>query len=243
LIETSRLCRSFGPIRAVEDLDLRVDAGEIFGFLGPNGAGKTTTIRMLCGLLEPTSGTLAIDGHDYRSAGSRIRQITALAPDTPPLYDYLSGWQYVAFVAGLYGIAADDRDRDGRRNLERLGLIDRADELCKGYSHGMRKKLHLAAVLTTRPRLLILDEPTTGLDPASVRTLKDMLSDARAEGVTVFLSTHVLSTAEEICDRVGILYEGRLRAEGSLSALRKDGLDTLEDVFLDLTENEADASS
>lgn len=235
MIQTTQLTRDFNRKRAVDSLDLAVNAGEIFGFLGPNGAGKTTTIRMLCGLIEPTSGTLAIDGRDFRTGGAHIRRISGLAPDTPPLYDYLTGWQYVAFVAGLYGVDAATRDREAARHLERFGLTDRADDLCKGYSHGMKKKLHLAAILTTQPRLLILDEPTNGLDPASVRNLKDTLQTVRDEGVTVFLSTHVLAVAEEICDRVGILSDGRLLATGAMNELRREGDESLEQIFLDLT--------
>ncbi len=235
MIVLEHLSRTFGPTRAVDDLSLDVHAGELFGFLGPNGAGKTTTIRMLCGLLRPTSGTLAIDGLRYDTGGTRIRAMTGLVPDTPPLYDFLSARQYVRFVGSLYGIAPAESVRDGDALLERLGLADRADDLCKGYSFGMRKKTHLAAVLAARPKVLFLDEPTAGLDPASARLFKDLITELRDEGTTVFVSTHLLETAEEVCDRVAILADGRLRAIGTMDELRTSGRTSLEDIFLALT--------
>jgi ABC-2 type transport system ATP-binding protein len=241
MIVTRGLTRSFGKTEAVNGLDLDVRAGEIYGFLGPNGAGKTTTIRMLAGLLRPSAGTLHIGGLDPRVDPRGVRALSGLVPDTPPLYEYLSGREYIGFVASLYGLSATDRDARGERFLEVFDLAGRADELCKGYSHGMRKKLHMAAILTTRPRVLLLDEPTSGLDPASARRLKDVLVEARSQGTAVFLSTHLLPTAEELCDRVGILVQGRLRAEGTMEELRGRGGDgSLEEIFLRLTRDTDD---
>lgn len=242
MIETRALTRRFGNAEAVVDLDLSVRDGEIFAFLGPNGAGKTTTIRMLCGLLQPTSGSSRIGGHDLAREPDAVRRVMALVPDTPPLYEFLTGREYIGFVASLYGVDAAKRDALGMRYLEEFDLASRADEVCKSYSHGMRKKLHIAAVLTTEPRVLLLDEPTNGLDPASARRLKDVLVATRDAGAAVFMSTHLLATAEEISDRVGILTDGRLRAEGTMEDLRRDGGGdaSLEDVFLRLTE-EADS--
>jgi len=236
-IEARGLGRAFGDLWAVRELDLSVRTGEIFGFLGQNGAGKTTTIRMLCGLLRPTEGTLRVEGNDPRIQPDAVRRAIGFVPDAPPLYDYLTGRQHIGFVASLYGVPSDLRDERASSLLETLDLEGRADDLCKGYSHGMRKKIHLAAVLVTSPRVLLLDEPTSGLDPRSARRLKDLLLKARAGGSTVFLSTHLLDTAEELCDRVGILSEGRLQAEGSLDELRVlRGERSLEAIFLALTD-------
>ena len=237
MIETRGLSRHFGSTTAVDQLDLAVRGGEIYGFLGPNGAGKTTTIRMLCGLLRPTAGSIRIGGVDLAADPMAVRAMIGFVPDTPPLYEYLTATEYIGFVASLYRLPAAVRDERAAFHLQQLGLADRAHELCKSLSHGMRKKLHIAAVLTLAPRVLILDEPTNGLDPRSGRVLKDVLARARDDGTTVFLSTHVLATAEEICDRVGILNRGRLLAEGTMAELRaRDGARSLEEVFLRLTD-------
>ncbi|MEO6593282.1 MAG: ATP-binding cassette domain-containing protein [Planctomycetota bacterium] len=237
VIETRGLSRRFGSTDAVRQLDLRVRAGEIYGFLGPNGAGKTTAIRMLCGLLRPTAGTIRIGDVDLAAEPMKVRAMIGLVPDTPPLYDYLTAVEYIGFVASLYRLPAAVRDAGAERFLSTFGLADRRDDLCKSFSHGMRKKLHLAAMLTVAPRLLILDEPTNGLDPKSARVLKDVLGEVRDEGATVFFSTHVLATAEQICDRIGILDAGRLLAEGTLQELRaRDSSESLEDVILKLTD-------
>ncbi len=238
MIETQNLWRTFDGDPAVCDLDLSIAPGEIYGFLGPNGAGKTTTLRMLSGLLEPSRGELRINGLDYRGDPRALRSITGLVPDTPPLFDYLTGRQYIALVASLYGIPRKQRDAGAERLLSLLDLHERADDLCKGYSHGMRKKVHLAAVLVTDPRVLFLDEPTTGLDPRSTRVLKDLVCECRDRGTTIMLSTHVLEAAEELSDRIGILDGGRLKAEGSIAELRAQrGEASLEAIFLRLTDN------
>jgi ABC-2 type transport system ATP-binding protein len=219
----------------VRGLDLAVGAGELYGFLGPNGAGKTTTIRMLAGLLRPSEGGLRIGGLDYRSDARAIKQITGLVPDTPPLHDYLTGRQYIGLVASLWHVNRRDRDARAASLLDTLELTEVADELCKGYSHGTRKKIHIAAVLVTAPRVLLLDEPTTGLDPVSARRLKDLLKAEAAAGTTVLLSTHVLETAEQICHRIGVLDQGSLKAEGTMPELRaRFGEGSLEDLFLRL---------
>ncbi len=240
MIETFGLGRTFDRTVAVKHLNLAVREGEIYGFLGPNGAGKTTTMRMLNGLLRPTTGEIRISGTSYSDDATRLRSMTGFVPDTPPLYEYLTGRQYIGFVASLYSVPAAERDAGAERWLTAFDLLHRADDISKGYSHGMRKKLHLAAVLVTRPSVLFLDEPTTGLDPKSARALKDLLLEVRADGATVFLSTHLLDTAEELCDRIGILADGQLRAEGTVDEIRAraDG-GTLESIFLDLTDQQA----
>jgi ABC-2 type transport system ATP-binding protein len=236
-IAVADLGRHYHGSWAVRHLTLQVAAGELYGFLGQNGAGKTTTIRMLAGLLQPSEGTLRLGGLDYARHGRELRARVGLVPDTPPLYDYLTGRQYVALVASLWRVERRQRDARCERLFDLLQLDGVADELCKGYSHGTRKKMHLAAVLTTAPQILLLDEPTTGLDPLSVRRLKDLLRDEAARGAAVLLSTHVLETAEQICHRVGILAAGALRAEGTAEQLRSaHGGASLEDVFLHLTD-------
>jgi ABC-2 type transport system ATP-binding protein len=236
VIRTERLGREFAGKWAVRDLDLVVRPGEIYGFLGQNGAGKTTTLRMLTGILRPSAGALRILGMDHATSGRALKQQLGFVPDTPPLYDYLTGRQYVALVASLWRVPRRDRDERCERLLDALGLAEHADELCKSYSHGTRRKIHLTAVLVTAPRVLLLDEPTSGLDPLSTRRLKDLLLAEAAQGTTVFLSTHGLELAEQICHRVGILARGRLQAEGTVAELRaRHGDSSLEDVFLATT--------
>ena len=235
-IETIGLGRHYDGRWAVRDLALRVAHGEIYGFLGQNGAGKTTTIRMLAGLLQPSAGTARIEGREHGEAGRSLKRVIGLVPDTPPLYDYLTGRQHVGLVASLWGIPRKERDQRCERLFHLFGLTEIADQLCKGYSHGTRKKLHIAAVLTTAPQVLLLDEPTSGLDPLSTRRLKDLLLEEVARGTTVMLSTHVLEIAEQICHRVGILSNGNLRAEGTVPELRqRHGNRSFEDVFLSTT--------
>jgi ABC-2 type transport system ATP-binding protein len=236
VVEAIALGRSFGGAWAVRGLDLSIGPGELYGFLGRNGAGKTTTIRMLAGLLRPSEGRVRILGLEHGDASLRLKAMIGLVPDTPPLYDYLTGRQYIALVASLWRVARSDRDARAERLLHTLGLDGIADDLCKTYSHGTRKKIHVAAVMTTAPRVLLLDEPTTGLDPRSARALKDLLRAEASRGTTILFSTHVLDAAEQICNRVGILDRGRLLAEGSIEQLRRErGAGSLEDIFLRLT--------
>jgi ABC-2 type transport system ATP-binding protein len=243
VIESRGLGREFGGKWAVRELDLTIGAGELYGFLGQNGAGKTTTLRLLAGLLRPSAGSMSIAGLQHATGGRELKQLLGFVPDTPPLYDYLTGRQYVALVASLWRVDRKTRDERSERLLAMLGLTDAADELCKSYSHGMRKKINLCAVLATAPSVLLLDEPTTGLDPVSTRRLKDLLRDEAARGTTLLLSTHVLGVAEQICDRVGILVAGHLEAEGTVTELcQQHGQGSLEDVFLSLTDGGAGAS-
>ncbi len=233
MIEIRNLCKSYSLRPAVHNLCLRVEPGEIYGFLGPNGAGKTTTLRVLAGLLKPDDGDVSVGGFKVPDELREARRVVAFVSDTPPLYDYLTGREYVDFVASLYGVHAADRDARREHFLAAFGLADRAGELCKGYSHGMRKKIHLAAMLVTSPKVLLLDEPTNGLDPSSARLFKDAMIEIRKAGVAVMLSTHLLDTAAELCDRIGILSDGKLAAEGTLDELlAAHGDASLEAVFL-----------
>lgn len=256
MIETSNLTKYFGKLCAVDTLSLHVEPGEIFGFLGPNGAGKTTTINMLTGLLRPTSGTATLSGYDIQKQSLQAKAILGLMPDTPQLYESLSGRQFVRLIADLYEVAPKQSEKEMGVLFEQLELADAADDRIKGYSYGMQKKILLISVLVHHPRILFLDEPTSGLDPRSARTVREILRERCEHGCTVFMTTHILEVAERICDRVGIISKGQLIALGTLTELQKKreqlqgdvltgqehphGMSalhsaTLEDIFLDLT--------
>ncbi len=232
--------KRYGRFQAVHPLDLHVPPGEVFGFLGPNGAGKTTTIRMLAGVLKPSGGRILIDGVDLARDPVEARRRTGVIPDRPYLYDKLSAREFLAFVAGIYRVDPGVAEARARALLAEVDLADRADELVEAYSHGMKQRLVLAAALLHEPRLLIVDEPMVGLDPGGARKIKRKFRELAAAGRTVFLSTHSLDVAEEVCDRVGILYRGRLVALGTAAELRarRDAAD-LEEAFLRITEEQA----
>jgi len=242
MIQTLNLTRQFGPVVAVKDLNLTVAAGELFGFLGPNGAGKTTTIRMLVGLLKPTAGTAIVAGHDVQREPLAVKQAVGYLAEVPYLYGKLTGYEFLRFVGGLYGLADDESDARAERLLALFDLSEKGNQLIESYSRGMRQKIALSGALLHEPRVLLLDEPLTGLDPRSARRVKEVLRNLCRRGVTVFLSTHILEIAERMCDRVGILDRGQLIAVGTMEDLRTqsqsaDGA-TLEDLFLRLTAGE-----
>jgi ABC-2 type transport system ATP-binding protein len=244
LIKTNRLTKNFGAITAVDRLDLEVFGGEIYGFLGPNGSGKTTTIRMLTGLLEPTSGEAFICGYDINREPARAKALIAYVPDQPRLYGKLTAREFLALMADLYRMPPDYAREQAEQLLAMFELTDRAGELLEGFSHGMRQKVVLAAALLHRPRVLLMDEPTVGLDPRSARLLKNVLQELARQGAAVFVSTHILEIAERMCHRVGILKEGRLIAQGSPEELRQQvghAGESLEDIFLELTGGAEDA--
>jgi ABC-2 type transport system ATP-binding protein len=225
---------------AVRGLDLALSAGEFYALLGPNGAGKTTTLRMTAGLLKPDAGSIAIFGIDALEAPIEAKRVTAWVPDEPLIYDKLTPLEYLAFVAGLWRVETATARRDAEALLERLGLGPHARTRCAGFSKGMRQKVALAGALVHDPRLIILDEPLTGLDAASARTVKDVLLERVRGGATVLMTTHILETAERMAERIGIIAHGRLIAEGTLAELRaeagsgRDTLASLEDIFLGL---------
>jgi ABC-2 type transport system ATP-binding protein len=237
LIKTENLTKRFGSVTAVDKLNLEVKAGEIFGFLGPNGSGKTTTIKMLTGLLEPTAGQAFICGHDIVKEPAQAKALLAYVPDQPKVYGKLTAREFLALMADLYRMPKAESQPRGEQLLTMFGLEERADEYLEGYSHGMRQKVVLAAALIHRPRVLLMDEPTVGLDPASARLLKDVLQELARLGAAIFVSTHILEIAERMCHRVGILQQGKLIAQGSPEELRKEvgHRDSLEDIFLELT--------
>jgi ABC-2 type transport system ATP-binding protein len=229
------LTRRYGDTVAVDGLDLEVGAGELFGFLGPNGAGKTTTLRMLAGVLRPSAGEARVAGHSLVEDGERARAALGFVPETPFLYERLSGRESLAFCAGLYGVPREVAARRGQALLRLLELEDAADAWIETYSHGMRQKIALAGALIHDPAALFLDEPTVGLDPRSARTIQDLLRGLCTRGKAVFLSTHALEVAERLCDRVAILDRGRLVAVGTPAELRSRGPASLEELFLSLT--------
>jgi ABC-2 type transport system ATP-binding protein len=241
MIDLIDVSKRYGNKLAVDRLNLRVAAGELFAFLGPNGAGKTTTIKMMCGLLFPTEGRVRIGGFDLQAEGDRARQQISFVPDTPYLYEKLTGREFLQFIADMYGMPRDAGRERIAAMIDLFSLADFVDDLTERYSHGMRQRTVFAGALLHRPKVLIVDEPTVGLDPKSIRLLKDLLRQEARQGTTVFLSTHSLDVAQELADRIGIINRGRLIGCGTLEELRKqaDHEGTLEDVFLELTEEEA----
>jgi ABC-2 type transport system ATP-binding protein len=239
MIQTVNLSRHFGKLVAVQNLNLTVEQGELFGFLGPNGAGKTTTICMIIGLLRPTSGTVRVAGHDVQQEPLAVKRSVGYLAQTPLVYENLTGREYLRFVGGLYGLSDDRIQTRTEQLLALMDLSDKSDQLIGGYSGGMRHKIGLCAAVLHEPSVLVLDEPLAGLDPYSARRIKDLLRDLCRQGSTVFLSTHVLEVAERVCDRVAILDQGRLVAVGALDELRTQARSsaetTLEDLFLQLT--------
>lgn len=224
-------------VKAVDSLDLQVQKGEIFGFLGPNGAGKTTTIKAVVGLLRPDTGHIVVDGVDVWASPIAAKRRIGFVPDTPELYDKLTGREYLSFVADVFEVPPAERDRRAGELLEMFALSDALQDLIQSYSHGMKQKLAVTAALMHRPPLLILDEPLTGLDPRSSHLFKEMMRRHCDEGKSVFFSTHVLEVAERLCDRIGIINRGRLVAVGTMDNLRQQaaGESSLESIFLELT--------
>ena len=235
-LQLRSLRKAFGR-PAVDGIDLSVRRGELYALLGPNGAGKTTTLRMVTGLLAPDAGQIEVLGIDLAANPAAAKQKMAYLPDVPMLYGKLKPTEYLEFVAGLWGITPEDAEPRARRLLDWLDLGKHAHELTEGFSRGMKQKLALAGALIHEPQLLILDEPLTGLDAAAARQVKDLLVSHVNQGGTVILTTHILEVAERLAQRIGIIRQGRLIAEGTLAELRERTLGgSLEDVFLQLTE-------
>lgn len=239
MIELDGVTRNFGQKTAVDGLSLSIPPGELFAFLGPNGAGKTTTIKMLTGLLRPTSGTVRICGHNIADDARRVARLLGYVPDEPVPYGKLSGREFLEFVAQIREMPAAEIAALIERETHSLQLGDFLDSLIETYSHGMRQRLCLASALLHDPSVLVIDEPTVGLDPRSVRMVKDLLRDRAAAGTTVFISTHILPIAEEIADRIGIVDRGRLNFLGTRDEVAREmktrGV-SLERFFLRMTE-------
>ncbi len=239
MIRLNAVEKRYGTFQALYPLDLHVKRGEVFGFLGPNGAGKTTTIRTLSGVLTPTSGSVLIDGVDIIKEPVESKKKVGYIPDRPYLYDKLTAREFLLFVGQLYGLSTDHIHSKGTALLKENELLGRADELIEAYSHGMKQRLVLSAALLHEPSLLIVDEPMVGLDPHGARRIKQQFRSIADSGRTVFLSTHSLDVAQEVCDRVGILFRGKLVALGTVEELLdKQASGDLEEVFLKITEEQ-----
>lgn len=238
VIEFHALSKTYGTFDAVKALELTVRRGEVFGFLGPNGAGKTTTIRMMMGILVPSGGRVTIAGLDCHSQRALVQQRVGYLPDNPVFYDYLRGREILQFVGEMHGLSRREAASRCERALQDWGLSEATDEFAVNYSMGMKKKLGLACALLHEPEVLILDEPTNGLDPRAAREVQDRLKAIADQGRTIFLSTHLLDMAERLCSRIGIIDRGSLIAEGTAAQLRREGAtsESLEDIFLRMTE-------
>ncbi len=235
MINLQELTKDYGTVVAVNKLNLSVSAGEIYGFIGPNGAGKTTTIRMMGGILAPTSGKIIIGGLDMAQKPAEAKKLIGFIPDRPFLYEKLTGMEFLQFSADLYNVKRDTFLEKAQKLLQQFDLLDWADELVEAYSHGMKQRLIIASALLHDPQILIIDEPMVGLDPSAVRLVKDILKELAAHQTTVFISTHTLSIAEDLCHRIGLIHKGTLSAQGTLDELKHIanlGEAGLEEVFL-----------
>ena len=237
MIELHDLTKDYKTTLAVDRLNLHVRAGEIYGFIGPNGAGKTATIRMMGGIIEPTSGAISIGGIDLRKDPVAAKKMIGFVPDRPFLYEKLTGSEFLRFIADLYAVAPRTAARRAEELLRQFALWNWGNEIIESYSHGMKQRLIIAAALLHDPKVMIIDEPMVGLDPEAVRQVRDILKELAKQNVTVFVSTHTLSLAEDLCDRIGVISKGTLLAEGTVAELNraaKTGNAGLEDVFLTL---------
>jgi len=241
MIKINNLTKQYGDLTALDKLNLEVPRGEFFAFLGPNGAGKTTTIKLLVGLLKPTAGQASIGGFDIQNEYMQAKALISYIPDFPFLYDKLTGREFIDFIVNLYPRQKETKQEELMNELFHVFSLEKVrDQLIEHYSHGMRQKLVFTAALLHNPQVMIIDEPMVGLDPHSARVVKDILRDKTNQGVTIFLSTHTLSVAEELADRIGIIDKGKLIALGSLNELSDAAgiKGKLEDVFLQLTQEE-----
>jgi ABC-2 type transport system ATP-binding protein len=212
VIEAVNLTKLYGSVKAVDHISFEVEDGEFFGFLGPNGAGKTTTIRMLTGVIRPDSGTVSVMGYDIQRESLKAKQMLGILPEMANAYVDLTAWQNLMFQSELYGLSKKVRIEYAVELLKRLGLYDRKDDPVKGFSKGMKQRLLVCMALVNRPRILVLDEPTTGLDVQSARLIREMLQDLAQKGVTIFLTTHNMEEANQLCDRVAIINNGKIAA-------------------------------
>jgi ABC-2 type transport system ATP-binding protein len=235
-IITQNLTKRFETITAVDELNLEIGWGELFGLLGPNGAGKTTTINILCALLDPTYGSAIVDGYDVVSESDKVREVIGVCPQEPAYYKYLTGRENIELFGTLHSIPKDLLKERVESIIEKIGLEDHADRKAGEYSGGMIRRVSTAMALISDPKIALLDEPTVAMDPTARREIWDFIKSLKAQGKAIILTTHYMEEAEELCDRVGIIDEGKLIAIGSPEELmRKHGVDNLEEVFLKLT--------
>ena len=241
MITIEGLVKDYGKIRAVNNLNLTVGDGEFFGFLGPNGAGKTTTIKIMAGLLRATSGSVSINGFDISRDTVDAKKVTAYIPDKPFLYDKLTGREFLRFVGELYNMERSKIDVKTDELKEIFSMSEWIDELIEGYSHGMKQKMVMSSALVHNPEVIIVDEPMVGLDPRSIKLVKEMYTDLAGNGVTIFMSTHTLEHAQQMCQRIGIINRGELVAVGTIDELMKTAHTRhreLEEIFFTLSEEE-----
>ncbi|MBI5750265.1 MAG: ABC transporter ATP-binding protein [Nitrospinae bacterium] len=240
MINIKNLTKHYGNLTAVSGLSLDIPDGECFGFLGPNGAGKTTTIKLLAGLLKPNEGTIEISGYDIQKDPQKVKGIIGYIPDKPFIYEKLTGGEFLDFVAELYQVNGNFVREKREELLNLFAIKDFENELVEGYSHGMRQKLVITAALIHNPKVIIVDEPMVGLDPKGMRQVKEIFKQLTKSGVTIFMSTHTMSVAQEMCHRIGIINKGKLIALGNMNDLQKQAQVSsgLEDVFLQLTSSE-----
>lgn len=240
MIEIRELTKKYGKLTAVNELSLSIPAGEIFGFIGPNGAGKTTTIGMMAGLLAPTSGSVSICGIDMLKYPKRAKQKIGYIPDRPYIYEKLTAMEFLKFTADLFSMKQDEFEQKAEFQLNKFSLIDWADSLIESFSHGMKQRLIMTAALLHEPEVIVVDEPMVGLDPSAIKMVKQMLVELAANGTAIFMSTHTLQIAEDVCHRIGVIHKGRLIAKGTVSELKQqanaDNVD-LEQLFMILTES------
>jgi ABC-2 type transport system ATP-binding protein len=236
MIELQGLTKKYGSFTAVNGIDLMVPRGELFGFLGPNGAGKTTTLRMIAGILQPTAGTVKIGGIDMAKDPVAAKSALGFIPDRPFIYEKLTGAEFLRFVAGLYDQRGAEVEHRARELMALFDLEAWRDELVESYSHGMRQKLIIASAFVHRPDVIVVDEPHVGLDPKSIRILRELLREYVNRGHTIMMSTHTLEVAEQMCDRIAIIVNGEIRVCGTMDELRtQSSQSTLEEIFLRLT--------
>ena len=238
VVNLQGVTKRYNEILAVDNIDLRVEAGEIFGLLGPNGSGKSTTMKMLLGLVQPDGGSISVLGIDVQKDPVAVKRQVGYVPESPRLYEFLTGVEYLDFIGDVFGLQTEEKKDRINEYLKALELEGREGDMISGYSQGMKQKIALTSALIHRPKLLVLDEPLNALDPKSARIVKDLLHELKAQGVTTILSTHVLEIAEAMCDRIGIMYQGRILALGTIEELRKRASmpsSGLEDIFLKLT--------
>jgi len=237
-VELKDVVKRYSELVAVNRLSLEIKSGEIFGLLGPNGSGKSTTLKMLLGLVQPDAGSVKVLGLDVKKDSLSVKQEVGYAPESPRLYEFLTGIEYLDFIGDIYGISSSEKKERINEYLKALQLEGREGDMINSYSEGMKRKIALISAFLHKPKLLILDEPLNGLDPRAARIIKDFLHELKLQGVTTIMSTHVLEIAQALCDRIGIMYEGKLRALGSIEELRHMAElpnSGLEDVFLKLT--------
>lgn len=236
ILRIEHLTKSYGNKKAVDDLSLSIHGGDLFGFIGHNGAGKTTTIRSAVGVLEFEHGSIMVDGHSLQDEPLACKQVIAYLPDNPDLYEYLTGIQYLSFIADIFNVGRQEREEQIADYAGRLELTASLGDLIGSYSHGMKQKLALISAFLHKPRLLVLDEPFVGLDPSAAFRLKEMMKEMCDKGGAIFFSTHVLDVAEKLCNRIGIIKGGKLIACGSTEDVRGDS--SLEHAFLEVLDND-----